>query len=151
MRLICLNAEAVRALTNLHVPFDDLTPTGLWGSDLHLIGVGPEQRDVLARWGIELQDVTPRAFEGAAEAAADRLAYPDTALRDGARLRTAHAGRHVEAVVQQGKVLLGDKSYDSPSDARRELGAETSDRELWEIFDDGSNEWRLLDRRWERA
>src|SRR5215208_1613704 len=83
MRLICLNAEAVRALTNLHVPFDDLTPTGLWGSDLHLIGVGPEQRDVLARWGIELQDVTPRAFEGAAEAAADRLAYPDTALRDG--------------------------------------------------------------------
>ena len=154
MRLICLHEEAVRALTSLHVPFDDLTPEGLWGSEYHMVGIGPEQREVLVRWGIDLQDVTPKAFEATRTTSAnplDQLSYPSTALRDGARLRTAHGGRRVEAEVRGGKVVVGDRTFDSPSHARRELGADTADRELWEVFDDGANEWRILDRQWERV
>jgi hypothetical protein len=62
MRLISLHSDAVRSLEQLRVPFDDLTPEGLWGSPYHLVAMTPEQRDVLAAWSLDVDDVTPRVF-----------------------------------------------------------------------------------------
>lgn len=69
MRLISLHTDAVRALERLRVPFDDLTPEGLWGSSYHLIGVTAEQLAVLDSWHIGVNDVTPRALASFVEAA----------------------------------------------------------------------------------
>src|SRR5947209_3018607 len=65
MRLISLHADAVRALERLRVPFDDLTPDGLWGSSYHLIGITEEQRAVLDAWNLGVNDVTPRVIADA--------------------------------------------------------------------------------------
>src|SRR5579884_204053 len=69
MRLISLHEDAVRALERLRVPFDDVTPDGLWGSPYHLIGVTAEQRAVLDSWNLEVNDVTPEMLASFAEAA----------------------------------------------------------------------------------
>src|SRR4051812_7092988 len=66
MRLISLHEDAVRALERLRVPFDDVTPEGLWGSPYHLIGVTAEQRSVLDSWNLEVNDVTPTVLSAAA-------------------------------------------------------------------------------------
>jgi hypothetical protein len=65
MRLISLHEDAVRALERLRVPFDDVTPEGLWGSQYHLIGVTAEQRSVLDSWNLEVNDVTPQVISAA--------------------------------------------------------------------------------------
>jgi hypothetical protein len=72
MRLISLHADTVQALERLHIPFDDLTPDGLWGSPYHLLGLTAEQRAVLDSWNLKVNDVTP-AMLGSAHAAAPML------------------------------------------------------------------------------
>jgi hypothetical protein len=59
MRLVCLHADTVEALSRLNIQFDDLTPTGLWSSQYHLVGLTPDQVDALAVFGVEAEDITP--------------------------------------------------------------------------------------------
>ncbi|MDB4876985.1 MAG: hypothetical protein JWM41_3431, partial [Gemmatimonadetes bacterium] len=67
MRLVSLHVDTVRSLERLRIPFDDLTPEGLWGSPYHLIGLTPEQRAVLDSWNLDVDDVTPDMLAGVAE------------------------------------------------------------------------------------
>jgi hypothetical protein len=62
MRLISIHTDVVRALERLRVPFDDLTPEGLWASSYHLVGVTAEQRAVLDTWNLDVNDVTPEVL-----------------------------------------------------------------------------------------
>ena len=59
MRLLALRAETMQAMRRLKLPCDDITPIGLWGSDMHLIGVNNEQFEVLRLWNVQTEDVTP--------------------------------------------------------------------------------------------
>ena len=59
MRLVCLHADTVDALKRLGIEFDDLTPSGLWSSQYHLVGLTPEQTDALEVFQVQVEDVTP--------------------------------------------------------------------------------------------
>jgi hypothetical protein len=59
MRLVCLPADTVDALKRLKIQFDDLTPTGLWSSQYHLVGLTPEQFDALEVFQVQAEDITP--------------------------------------------------------------------------------------------
>jgi hypothetical protein len=59
MRLLALRAETMQAMRRLKLPCDDITPIGLWGSDMYLIGVNNEQFEVLRLWNVQTEDVTP--------------------------------------------------------------------------------------------
>jgi hypothetical protein len=59
MRLVCLHADTVDALKRLQIEFDDLTPSGLWSSQYHLVGLTPEQLDALELFHVEAEDITP--------------------------------------------------------------------------------------------
>ncbi len=64
MRLISLHDDTVRLLERLRIPFDDLTPDGLWGSPYHLVGITAEQRAVLDSWNLDVSDLTPAMMAG---------------------------------------------------------------------------------------
>jgi hypothetical protein len=74
MRLISLHDDTVRLLERLRIPFDDLTPDGLWGSPYHLVGVTPEQRAVLDSWNLDVNDLTPVMMAGLSGGANGQLA-----------------------------------------------------------------------------
>ena len=59
MRLLALRAETMQAMRRLKLPCDDITPIGLWGSDMYLIGVNNDQFEVLRLWNVQTEDVTP--------------------------------------------------------------------------------------------
>jgi len=59
MRLLALRAETMQAMRRLKLPCDDITPIGLWGSDMFLIGVNNDQFEVLRLWNVQTEDVTP--------------------------------------------------------------------------------------------
>jgi hypothetical protein len=59
MRLVCLHADTVDALKRLHIQLDDLTPSGLWSSQYHLVGLTLDQFQALEAFGVEAEDVTP--------------------------------------------------------------------------------------------
>jgi hypothetical protein len=59
MRLVCLHADTVDALKRLHIELDDLTPTGLWSSQYHLVGLTLDQFEALELFRVEAEDVTP--------------------------------------------------------------------------------------------
>jgi hypothetical protein len=59
MRLVCLHADTVDALKRLHIQLDDLTPSGLWSSQYHLVGLTPDQAGALDIFHVEVEDVTP--------------------------------------------------------------------------------------------
>jgi hypothetical protein len=84
MRLISLHADAVRTLERLRIPFDDLTPDGLWNSPFHLIGLTQAQADVLTAWNLAVDDVTPDTMQSAPAPAA-------TAASPAPRIRVADA------------------------------------------------------------
>jgi hypothetical protein len=151
MRLVCLHADTITALSSLHVPFDDLTPEGLWGTPYHLVGIAAAQRDVLKGFNVELEDITPAAIQSATGAAnSDTLAYGSGGrLKDGTRLRTAYRGRHIEGTVRGGKVLVDGRSYDTPSHASRGISPEKKDWDFWEYHDDSSGSWEVLGREWQ--
>ena len=79
MRLVCLHANTVDALTRLSISVNDLTPSGLWGSQYHLIAVTPEQRDALEVFRVELEDITPAQLVQAAGQDAQASPRPVTA------------------------------------------------------------------------
>jgi hypothetical protein len=62
MRLLALRAETMAGMRRLKLPCDDITPIGLWGSDMYLIGVNNEQFDVLRAWNVQTEDVTPASL-----------------------------------------------------------------------------------------
>ncbi|HEY4218036.1 MAG TPA: hypothetical protein VGM67_12915 [Gemmatimonadaceae bacterium] len=64
MRLISLHDDTVRLLERLRIPYDDLTPDGLWGSPYHLVGLTAEQRAVLDTWNLDVSDLTPAMIAG---------------------------------------------------------------------------------------
>ena len=66
MRLVCLHADTVDALSRLSITFNDLTPGGLWGSQHHLISLTPEQMEALDIFRVEFEDVTPAQMAQAA-------------------------------------------------------------------------------------
>jgi hypothetical protein len=59
MRLLALRAETMAGVRRLKLPCDDITPIGLWGSDMYLVGVNNEQYEVLRMWNVQTEDVTP--------------------------------------------------------------------------------------------
>jgi hypothetical protein len=59
MRLLALRTETMQAMRRLKLPCDDITPIGLWGSDMYLIGVNNEQFEVLRLWNVQTEDITP--------------------------------------------------------------------------------------------
>jgi hypothetical protein len=59
MRLLAFRAETMQGIRRLKLPCDDITPIGLWGSDMYLIGVNNEQFEVLRAWNVQTEDVTP--------------------------------------------------------------------------------------------
>jgi hypothetical protein len=149
MRLVCLHADTIKALSGLHVPFDDLTPDGLWGSPYHLVGIGPEQRDVLKGFKVDLEDITPTAIQKGG-AGSDSLSYGNGGrLKEGMKIRTAFRGKHVEGLVRGGKVLIDGRSYDSPGHASRGISPEKKDWEFWEYQDEGAGTWQVLGREWQ--
>ena len=153
MRLLCVHTDTINALQRLHTPFDDLTPEGLWGTPYHLIGVSTEQRDVLKAFNVDLEDITPaslqRALGGGATAAENLSAGNGGQIRNGARLRTSFRGRYLEATVQGGKILLDGRSYDSPTHASRGITTNRNEWGFWEVFDDQSGRWQVLEREWQ--
>lgn len=74
MRLLSVTDETLQAFQSLQMPFDHVTPDGLWGTGTHLIGVSPEQAGVLERFGVNLQDITPQALLAAASGFGARVA-----------------------------------------------------------------------------
>ncbi len=62
MRLLALRAETMQGVRRLKLPCDDITPIGLWGSDMFLIGVNNEQFEVLRMWNVQTEDVTPASL-----------------------------------------------------------------------------------------
>jgi hypothetical protein len=220
MRLISLHIDTVRSLERLRIPFDDLTPEGLWGSPYHLIGLTAEQRAVLDSWNLDVDDVTPEMLASTADmvpairdswpaqrseraddawartprdngrdaevavpmaseptgqgdplgdAAAERElvgraaadaeatssatssfappAAPET-RRDPAKIRVSIGGKYREASVEQGKILLDGKSFDSPAQATKSVAPAKGDWVFWEYFDADAGKWRMLDRDW---
>jgi hypothetical protein len=95
MRLVCLHADTVQALSRLNIKLDDLTPNGLWSSQYHLIGLTPDQVDALAVFGVETEDITPaqlaeaqgtvRAADAEPRASSGGPAGPTQAARGGQR------------------------------------------------------------------
>ena len=70
MRLLCLGADTVNALISLHVPFDDLTPNGLWGTTNHLVGL----RELFqTRRNIDVQALTCARLAGTWQEEAELL------------------------------------------------------------------------------
>ena len=59
MRLVCLHTDTVDALKRLRIEFEDLTPSGLWSSQYHLVGLTPDQFEALELFRVEAEDVTP--------------------------------------------------------------------------------------------
>jgi hypothetical protein len=59
MRLVCLHTDTVDALKRLRIEFDDLTPSGLWSTPYHLVGLTRDQLDALDVFRIEVEDITP--------------------------------------------------------------------------------------------
>jgi hypothetical protein len=62
MRLLAIRAETMQGIRRLKLPCDDITPLGLWGSDMFLIGVNNDQFEVLRTWNVQTEDVTPAAL-----------------------------------------------------------------------------------------
>jgi hypothetical protein len=151
MRLVCLHTDTIKALASLHVPFDDLTPDGLWGSPYHLVGVASEQRDVLKGFKVDLEDITPEVLQKAGGGAkAETLSYGNGGrLKEGMKLRTAFRGKQVEGLVRGGKVLIDGRSYDSPGHASRGISPEMQDWEFWEYQDENAGTWQVLGREWQ--
>ena len=73
MRLLALRADTIQAMRRLKLPCDDITPMGLWGSDMFLIGVSNEQFEVLRSWNVQTEDVTPASLR---ELSTDSPAIP---------------------------------------------------------------------------
>ena len=73
MRLLALRADTIQAMRRLKLPCDDITPLGLWGSDMFLIGVSNEQFEVLRSWNVQTEDVTPASLR---ELSTDSPAIP---------------------------------------------------------------------------
>jgi len=152
MRLLCLHEETVRSLQRLHMPFDDLTPEGLWSTPYHLVGVSAEQCEVLQNFNVDLEDLTPTAFQGKNAGFAEALAIsPQTPIRNGQKLRTSHRGKYVEATVQGGKVMLDGRGYDSPASASRGITQDRSEWGFWEYYDEGAGRWNVLSREWQAS
>jgi hypothetical protein len=59
MRLVCMHTDTVDALKRLHIQFDDLTPSGLWSSQYHLVGLTLDQFEALEVFQVEAEDITP--------------------------------------------------------------------------------------------
>jgi hypothetical protein len=78
MRLVCLHADTVDAFKRLKIQFDDLTPTGLWSSQYHLVGLTPDQFEALELFQVDAEDITPAQL---AQAVTDR---PKGAAAEGA-------------------------------------------------------------------
>jgi hypothetical protein len=72
-------------------------------------------------------------------------------MRDGTKLRTSFQGRYREALLQNGKVVLDGKPFDSPAQASMSLTPDKNDWEFWEYFDEGAGRWRMLDREWQES
>jgi hypothetical protein len=101
MRLVSLHIDTVRSLERLRIPFDDLTPDGLWGSPYHLVGLTPEQRAVLDSWNLDVNDVTPDMMTGAADVVPQiRESWPAKRLQPG---RDALADALVEAPAERAR------------------------------------------------
>jgi hypothetical protein len=49
----------MQAMRRLKLPCDDITPIGLWGTDMYLIGVNNDQFEVLRLWNVQTEDITP--------------------------------------------------------------------------------------------
>lgn len=79
MRLLALRADTMRDLRQLRLPYDEITPAALWGSDTFLIGVTDEQFEVLRSWKVEAEDVTPAALR---DLHADLSAIPGGSRED---------------------------------------------------------------------
>jgi hypothetical protein len=146
MRLLCVHQDTIRDLQQLHTPFDDVTPASLWGTPYHLIGVSAEQRDVLRNFDVELQDITPKALDRASLPANPTLTT-DAAMHDGQRIRTTYRGKYLEATVQNGKVQLGDRAFDSPASASQDISGENV-WTFWEYFDESAGDWQVLGQEW---
>lgn len=73
MRLLALRADTMQAVRRLKLPCDDITPIGLWATDVHLIGVNNEQFEVLQLWNVQTEDVTPATLR---ELETDSTAVP---------------------------------------------------------------------------
>jgi hypothetical protein len=85
MRLVCLHADTIDALKRLHVEFDDLTPSGLWSSQYHLIGLTLDQFEALELFQVEAEDVTPAQL---AQTVSDRPKAPAGEMAPGDRRPT---------------------------------------------------------------
>jgi hypothetical protein len=68
MRLVCLHADTVDALKRLHIQFDDITPSGLWSSQYHLVGLTQDQFEALEVFRVEAEDITPAQLAQAVNA-----------------------------------------------------------------------------------
>jgi hypothetical protein len=274
MRLVCLHADTVEAMKLLRIPFDDLTPSGLWSSKYHLVGLTREQLEALEIFPIDVEDITPAPLSQAvsdrpsaqtrqAAAAGTRAAAPgrsaagpapaaaaSSAVREVAggakeseiplaqardagtkssetkadtriepkpsaktatevpqqtatpqraspqttsgqqptpaqkggktagvqtvapaqvnrkgqpsqsppsggqrygttRLRISVAGKYTEAIVANGKIMIGNRSFDSPDEAAAELTKSRGDWTFWEYYDSADGKWRMLTRDWD--
>ena len=122
MRLISLHVDAVRALERLRIPFDDLTPDGLWGSPYHLIGLTAEQRSVLQAWNVNVNDITPQALSNIADLAPQlRENWPPRRtdaplLTTPAILATPHVAR------DYGRDASGTSAILAPADDEKKQG-----------------------------
>lgn len=86
MRLVCLHADTVEALRRLNIALDDLTPSGLWSSQYHLVGLTPDQIEALEQFKVDVEDLTP------AQLAQGGFSRSDT-RSEGLATATPHADR----------------------------------------------------------
>jgi hypothetical protein len=119
MRLISLHEDAVRALERLRVPFDDVTPEGLWGSPYHLIGVTGEQRAVLDAWNLEVNDVTPQVLSAADVAPQLKESWPQPRPRPVADTRSDTRSEARGEVRTEVRETRGEARGETANDVRQ--------------------------------
>jgi hypothetical protein len=144
MRLVCIHADTVDALKRLSIELDDLTPTGLWSSQYHLVGLTPEQMDALEVFQVQVEDVTPPqlAQAGRSEASASTRAA-STSPRASAQA-TAAAPTHGTLA---GAMAVPQATHDMAVAAPIAASADQSGREAPRVAPDAESEVPLAQTR----
>ena len=121
MRLVCLHADTVDALKRLNIQFDDLTPTGLWSSQYHLVGLTPDQSEALELFQVQAEDITPAQL---AQAVSER---PKAPSRPTAAARLETPAPTAETAGREPARAAGTSESEVPLEQGRDGGAQSAE------------------------
>lgn len=145
MRLVCVQREKLQPLVQFGAPIQDLTPKGLWDTSYHVVSMSDEQFAALQKLlgdHSAFQDITPKSLAQHAPAGSGFLYSRGGRIPNGTKLRARHLSREYQAEVKGGRVWVGDRPYDSPSNAAVALTkTSVNGWKFWEYLDEQSGKW----------